>query len=213
MTRKILAFTAAAVLVGVAPAWAGSDKDAAKAASDKAQGMEEMMPPAELSKLAPWVGTWNAEQHVFATPMGPESRQKSKTTFRWVMGGMHLEGTHEFVYNDKPMEGRSIWSYNPDDNVYQCVWMDGMSPIVMTYTGDFNADGNLVVKASYSYQGKSVNDVITYSFPTPDSYSMKYETDMAGTGSMQPMMEENGSRAKAGSKEAMEKKEKSKKKG
>jgi hypothetical protein len=211
MTRKILALTAAAVLVGVAPAWAGSDKDAAKGASDKGPGMEEMTPPAELSKLAPWVGTWTAEQHVFATPMGPESRQKSKTTFRWVMGGMHLEGTHEFVYNDKPMEGRSIWSYNPDTNEYQCVWMDGMSPMVMTYTGNFDENGNLVVKAAYDYQGKSVNDVITYSFPTPDSYSMKYETDLAGT--MQPMMEENGTRSKAGSKEAMEKKEKSKKKG
>jgi hypothetical protein len=212
MTRRILALTAAAVLVGVAPAWAGSDPGT-QSTTDPTQGMPEATPPTELSKLASWVGTWNAEQHVFATPMGPESRQKSKTTFRWVMGGMHLEGTHEFVFNGKPMEGRSIWSYNPEAKQYECVWMDGMSPMVMTYTGNFDENGNLVVKASYTVQGKTVNDAITYSFPTPDSYSMKYDSDMASVNGMQPMMEENGTRMKAGSKEAMDKKSASKKKG
>jgi hypothetical protein len=213
MTRKILALATVMMLAGAVAAWADTSQEATKPASDQPQTMMPMTPPAELSKLAPWVGTWNAEQHVFASPMGAESRSKSKTTFRWVMSGMHLEGTHDFVYNDKPCEGRSVWSYNPDTKEYQCVWMDGMSPMVMVYSGTFNADGNLVVKASYTYQGKQVNDVITYAFPTPDSYSMKYETDMAGTGAMQPMMEENGTRAKVGSKEAMEKKSTTKKKG
>ncbi|HEY7727582.1 MAG TPA: DUF1579 family protein, partial [Candidatus Eisenbacteria bacterium] len=211
MTRKILALAATAVLAGVAPAWGGSTPEATKPASGQAPGTEAAMPPAELSKLASWVGTWNAEQHVFAGPTGPESRDKSQTTFRWVMAGMHLEGTHDFVYNGKPMEGRSIWSFDPDTKEYQCYWMDGMSPKAMIYTGNFTPEGNLVVKASYTYQGKPVNDVITYVFPTPDSYSMKYESDVAGT--MQPVVEENGTRAKAGSKEAMEQKPGPKKKG
>lgn len=213
MTRKILALATVALLAVAVAAWADTSQEATKPASDQPQTMQPMPPPAELSKLASWVGTWNAEQHVFPSPMGQESRSKSKTTFHWAMNGMHLEGTHEFVYNDKPMEGRSIWSYNPDTKEYQCVWMDGMSPMLMVYTGNFDANGNLVVKATYSYQGKQVNDAITYSFPTPDSYSMKYETDMTGTGTMQPMMEENGTRAKAGAKEAMQKKTTTKKKG
>jgi len=213
MTRKILALATVAMLAGAVAAWADTSQEATKPASDQAQTMQPTTPPAELSKLAAWVGTWNAEQHVFATPMGPETRSKSKATFRWVMNGMHLEGTHDFVYNDKPMEGRSVWSFNPDTKEYQCVWMDGMSPMVMVYSGNFDANGNLVVKATYTYQGKPCNDAITYSFPTPDSYSMKYESDMASAGNMQPMLEENGTRAKAGAKEAMEKKGTPKKKG
>lgn len=212
MTRRILALATVMMLTGAVAAWADTSQEATKPASDQPPQAQPMTPPEELSKLAPWVGTWSAEQHVFPGPGNPESRSKSKSTFRWVMNGMHLEGTHEFVYNDKPMQGRSVWSFNPDTKEYQCVWMDGMSPMVMVYSGNFDPNGNLVVKASYNYQGKQVNDAITYSFPTPDSYSMKYESDMAGTGSMQPMMEENGTRAKAGSKEAMEKKPTTKKK-
>jgi hypothetical protein len=201
MTRKFLTLAAVALLAGAAPAWADPQKDAPPPAPDQTAAAESMKPPVELQKLAGWLGPWDAEQHVFASPMAPESRQKSRAFFHWILNGFHLEGVHNFQFMGKPMQGRSLWSYDPERKEYQCVWLDGMSPMSYLYTGNFTEDGKLVVKTSYTWQGKTINDAITYTFPTPDSYMMRYETDMSGT--VQPMMEETGTRVKGGPKEMM----------
>jgi uncharacterized protein DUF1579 len=169
-------------------------------------------PPAELQKLAAFLGRWDSEQHVFPMEGVPESRSKATADYRWVMNGMHLEGVQSFVWNGKPVEGRTIWSYDPDRKEYTCVWMDGMSPKTYTYEGDFTNDGKLIVKMSEMQKDKAINHLITFAFPTPDTYTMRYDTDMKG--SYQPMMEESGKRTAAGAKEAMQKKPApSKKKG
>ena len=203
MTRTLLSLIAAALLAGAAPAWADTPPEKPSAAGESQAAPEAPKPPAELQKLAGWVGAWNAEQHVFPSPMAPETRQESKAFFRWVLNGFHLEGLHRFEFMGKPMEGRTLWSYDAERKQYQCIWLDAMSPMAYVYSGNFTDDGKLVVKASYTSQGKTINDVITYTFPTPDSYVMRYETDMSG--SLQPMMEETGKRAKAMGKEGEEK--------
>jgi len=198
MTRRILAIAATLLLAGTTAAWGQSEKEKGKPEAG-APAAEMPKPPAELQKLAGWIGIWDAEQHVFETPMGPETRSKSKAHFKWVLNNFHLEGLHHFEFMGKPMQGRSLWSYDPERKEYQCVWLDGMSPMSYVYSGTFAEDGSLVVRTSYTWQGKKVNDAIRYSFPTPDTYKMVYETDMSG--SVQPMMEETGRRgvAKAGS--------------
>lgn len=160
-------------------------------------------PPAELQKLAAFLGRWDAEQHVFPMEGVPESRSKATSDYRWVMNGMHLEGVQSYVWDGKPVEGRTIWSYDPDRKEYTCVWMDGMSPKTYTYEGEFTNDGKLIVKMTEMQKDKAINHLITFAFPTPDTYTMRYETDMSG--SFQPMMEESGKHATAGAKEALQK--------
>lgn len=201
MTRRLCHFLAVAVLATILSAHADAQQQAPPSAPDKAApgqpaAPEMPKPPAELQKFAGWIGAWDAEQHMFATPMSPESKDRSKTFFHWILNGFHMESVHNFQYMGKPMQARGIWSYDTERKEYSCVWVDAMSPMVTVYTGNFTADGKLVVKASYPMQGKTVNDVVTYSFPTADSYTLRYETDMGG--SMAPMLEETGTRMKSG---------------
>lgn len=201
MIRRLFRILAVAVLATILSARADAQQQPPPAAPDKAApgqpaAPEAPKPPAELQKFAGWIGAWDGEQHMFATPLSPESKDKSKTFFHWILNGFHLEGVHSFQMMGKPMQARSIWSYDPEKKEYNCVWIDAMSPMAMVYTGNFTDDGKLVVKATYTMQGKTVNDVVTYAFPTPDSYTMRYETDMGGK--MAPMVEETGKRLKAG---------------
>ena len=207
MTRRLLHLVAVVLLTasisGRTLAQTGTPPAAPdKAAPGQAAVPEAPKPPAELQKFAGWIGAWDAEQHMFPSPVAPESREKSKAFFHWILNGFHLEGVHSFPFMGRPMQARSLWSYDPERKQYQCVWLDGMSPAATVYTGNFTDDGKLVVKATYGMQGKTVNDVVTYSFPTPDSYLMRYETDMSGT--MQPMLEETGKRMKAGAAQGAE---------
>ncbi len=206
--RNLVALLAVALLAFAVSARADDAQPAQPAPSATTEGTVQappsMKPPAELQKLATLLGKWNSEQHVFAVQDTPESRSKSTSEYRWSMNGMHLEGIHNFSFDGKPVEGRSFWSYDPDRKEYQCVWMDGMSPSTYVYTGTFTDDGKVAVKMSAMAKDKAINHVITFAFPTPDSYTMRYETDM--TGAFQPMMEEMGTRAKVGVKEAMQKK-------
>jgi hypothetical protein len=220
MTRKPLALLALALVAVAASAWADDTKPAPPASKPAvteappstpppsttpiSMPPPSTTPPPELQKLAALLGRWNAEQHMFAVGDSPESREKSTAEYQWVMGGMHLKGTHSFAFEGKPMSGQSVWSFDPVRSEYQCVWMDGMSPTCQVFTGNFTGDGKLVVRMSTMIQSKSISHIITYAFPTPDSYTMRYETDV--TGAFKPMLEESGMRAKAGVNEATAKK-------
>lgn len=210
MARKLLAVLALALVAFAVSAWADEAQPAPPASKPAVTEAPPSMPPpsttppAELQKLAALLGRWNSEQHMFAVQGSPDSREKSSVEYRWVMGGMHLEGTHSFVFEGKPMTGQSVWSFDPVRKEYQCVWMDGMSPSCQVFTGNFTGDGKLVVRMSTMIQDKAISHIITYAFPTPDSYTMRYETDL--TGAFKPMLEEAGTRAKVGVNEAMEKK-------
>ncbi len=223
MNRKLLALLAAGLLACAASARAEdtppaqpsksspsaqpspSDQSTPPASSESAApALPPGTPPPELQKLAAFLGRWDAEQHVFPMEGVPESRSKATSDYRWVMNGMHLEGVQSYVWDGKPVEGRTIWSYDPDRKEYTCVWLDGMSPKAYTYQGNFSGDGKLIVKMSEAQKDKAINHLITFTFPTPDTYTMRYDTDMSG--SYKAMMEESGTRAAAGAKEALQKK-------
>ena len=171
-----------------------------QAVPDKGTPMIQTMaltgPPAEIKKLAMFQGTWTGKSHMYASPMGPESNSSSKATYKWTFANMHLEGDHQFTMMGKPAFGRTTWGWDPDKKQYQVVWTDGMAPSSMMYYGTFSTDNTLVLFTTYTMQAKPVTEKITYTFSTPDSYTMVIENDMAGT--MQKVMEETATKGKAG---------------
>lgn len=206
MTLKALALLAAAIVACAAavtcvvPALAD---EVAKAPDPSKQGTgtaERPSPPAELQKLEVWEGRWVGESHIFASEMGPESRSKSSHRYRAVLGGMHLEGDHDFVVAGMLMQGKSSWSWNPETKQYQVVWLGNMSPMVFVYSGQFQDEKTLVLSSAFPFKGKTVTETITYVVESPDRITMNVRNNMSGE--MKPLAEETFTRAAPSEKEA-----------
>jgi len=198
--RVALVGLAAALLACNSPAFAG---EVAKAPDPAKQGtgtMERPSPPAELQKIKMWEGEWIGDSHILATALGPESRTKSNHRFHATLGGMHLEGEHDFTVAGAPVHGQSIWSWNPETKQYQVVWHDNTNPMPFVYSGQFQDEKTLVVTSAYPQQGKVITERITYVLETPDRFTLKLENNMVGA--MTLLVEETMTRTAPATKQA-----------
>lgn len=169
------------------------------AATSKIEKVEYLSaPPEELKKLSMFAGNWTAKQHMFESPMGPESNSAGKSTYKWSFDGMHMEGTHSLQMGGKAMTGRSTWGWDPDRKQYQIVWTDNLAPLSYVYYGTFAQDNMLVLFTTSMMQGKAITEKMTFSFTDPDNFSMFMENDMSGE--MKKVMEETVARVKPAAK-------------
>lgn len=168
------------------------------AATSKIDKMEFSGPPEELKKLTMFIGSWNAQQHMFESARGPESNSAGKSGYKWSFDGMHLEGTHTLVMGGKSMNGRSVWGWDPDRKQYQIVWIDNLSPVSYVYYGTFAQDNMMVLFTTSMMQGKAITEKMTFNFKDADSFSMFMENDMSGD--MKKVMEETVTRVKPAAK-------------
>lgn len=169
------------------------------AATSKIEKMDYLSaPPEELKKLSMFLGNWTAKQHMFESPMGPESNSAGKSGYKWSFDGMHLEGTHQLQMGGKAMAGRSTWGWDPDRKQYQIVWSDNLAPISSVYYGTFAQDNMIVLFTTSMMQGKAITEKMTFSFADPDNFSMFMENDMSGE--MKKVMEETVARVKPAAK-------------
>lgn len=152
-------------------------------------------PPEQLQRLQLLVGSWSAKTHTIESAMGPESNYAGKTTYKWQFAGMHLDGIHEYQVAGEPTFGRSTWSWDPDRQQYQIVWINRTSPVSFVYYGTFANDNTIVLFSTFIMQGKAITQKMTYLFSDSDNYTMKLENDMSGE--MKTVMEETGTRMKA----------------
>ncbi|HEX7078402.1 MAG TPA: DUF1579 family protein [Candidatus Eisenbacteria bacterium] len=155
-------------------------------------------PPPAMGTLQGFVGSWTGTMHVYAGPMGPESTGPSKVTFRSTLGGMHLEGDHQFEAGGSPAAGRSLWGWDPDRKQYQCVWIDGSTSAIYLYTGTANGDSAVVLTRTTMVKTKAVTEVLTFRLDSKDQYTLALTSDASGA--MKPILEEKGTREGAGSK-------------
>ena len=200
MARVALVGLSAALMTCVAPAFAD---DVAKAPDPAKQGtgtMERPSPPPELQKIKMWEGEWIGDSHMFASALGPESRTKSNHRFHAILGGMHLEGEHDFTVGGAPVHGESIWSWNPETRQYQVVWHDNTNPMPLVYSGQFLDEKTLVMTSAYPQKGKVITERITYVLESPDRFTLKLENNMVGA--MTLLVEESLTRAAPAAKPA-----------
>lgn len=165
------------------------------AATSKIEKMEYPSgPPAELKKLSMFEGNWTAKQHMFESPMGPESNSMGKASYKWTFDGMHMEGTHQLQMGGKAMTGRSTWGWDPDRKQYQIAWTDNLAPLTYVYYGTFAQDNMMVLFTTSMMQGKAITEKMTFNFTDADNFSMFVENDMSGE--MKKVMEETATRVK-----------------
>lgn len=169
------------------------------AATSKIEKMEYPSgPPAELKKLSMFDGNWTAKQHMFESPMGPESNSTGKASYKWMFDGMHMEGTHQLQMGGKAMTGRSTWGWDPDRKQYQIVWTDNLAPLTYVYYGTFAQDNMMVLFTTSMMQGKAITEKMTFNFTDADNFTMFMENDMSGE--MKKVMEETATRVKPAAK-------------
>lgn len=157
-------------------------------------------PPAELKKLAMLEGHWTTKSHTFESPMGPESNYTGKATYKWIFGGMHMEGDHDFHMAGKPERGRTTWGWSPEQKQYHLTWISSGYPSSRAHYGTFANDNTMVFYTTYMMQGKAITEKMTVAFSDPSNYTMTIESDMSGE--MKPLVEETATRAKAAPKTA-----------
>src|SRR5262245_23124934 len=80
-------------------------------------------PPAELSQLAYFEGTWSCQGKTFETPMGPATTTQSTVVARKDLGGHFQTGTIKGASPKMPrFEGRYSGTCDPDGKQFVMLW-------------------------------------------------------------------------------------------
>lgn len=96
-------------------------------------------------KLEPFVGTFKSEVKMWMGPGEPHVSTGVMTN-TLDLGGRFLEQRYKGDQAGGPFpnfEGRGYWGYNTVDNKYEGFWIDSVSPVMQTESGDVDADGRV----------------------------------------------------------------------
>jgi hypothetical protein len=114
-------------------------------------------PAPEVQKLSFLVGDWVHEETFQPGPMGPGGTGKGRSKSALALGD-------HFVYTiyatNSPMgklEARGFFGWDGEKKTYTMSWFDNMG-MATQFTGNFDAEGALVMNAEYSYQGTPVKE-------------------------------------------------------
>lgn len=112
---------------------------AALARSAGAQAPPLMTPTNEHEQMAREAGVWNAESSLWVAPDAQPVRSKGVETVK-MLGKMWLVSEFQGDMMGEPFEGRGQMTYDPLKKKYVGTWIDTMSPMMMTMSGDYDAD-------------------------------------------------------------------------
>lgn len=136
-------------------------------------------PTAEHKRLAYFVGTWQGENDMKASPFGPAGKMTSKEACQWFEGGFHMVCRTEMSGVMGAMKGMGILSYDSAQKSYVYYGIDSMgtndtgrgtlSGQTWTWTSEGRTPDGQPVKSRY---------VMTIASPT--AYTMVWESSIAG---------------------------------
>jgi len=101
-------------------------------------------PGPELEKLKQLEGTWEA------TMKFGGSESKGTAVYRMDLGGMWLVSDFKGEFGGMPFSGKGLDSYDPLTKKYVSVWVDSMSTVPMTTTGEYDKDGKVLTMTGES---------------------------------------------------------------
>jgi hypothetical protein len=150
----------------------------AGASTLRAQAPEPPKPGPEHQKLAYFVGRWNIEGTVQASPMGPAGSITATDTCEWFAGGFHIVCKSDGRGPAGEMHGLNLLGYNAEKKRYTYYgidnsgWGDGATGEVVGDTWNWESEA--------TYGGQVVKTRYTIKQLSPDSYTWRLETSMAG---------------------------------
>lgn len=166
-------FLAIGILIGCAGALA-------------AQAPQSPTPGAEQKNLAYFVGTWNVEGTMQASPFGPAGTNRGTETCRMFEGGWHLVCDSDSTGAMGPMKAHTVMTYDLMEKQYRYFSISNL-PAAETATGT-RTNGRWDWTTDVTMAGKTIYSRFSMTELSPSSYGMKWEISNDKT-SWQPVFE------------------------
>lgn len=163
MTKKNGSLLLRTLLVASLPAVAAAQAPApAPTATPAAAATPAPLPtPApEVQKLSFLIGDWLHEETFQPGPMGPGGTGKGRSKSALALGDHYV---YTIYTTNSPMgklEARGFFGWNGEKKAYTMSWFDNMG-MATVFTGDFDAEGALVMNAEYTHRGTPVKERFT----------------------------------------------------
>ena len=141
----------------------------------------EMATPGEAHKvLEHFIGDWDYTVKWWNAPGTEPEISTGDNESKWIMGGRFIESEAEGTSMGQKFEGMGIIGYDNVKKEYTSVWVDSMSPGMMTATGSYDAEKNqLIETGSYTDpmtgQEKSFRGVTT--IIDKDNHTFEFYTE------------------------------------
>jgi uncharacterized protein DUF1579 len=135
-------------------------------------------PGPEVKKLGYFVGTWNTEGDMKASPFGPGGKITSTDHIEWLPGNFFIVAHSQGKGPVGPLQQLFVMGYNAEDKLYTYDGFDNMGmhdSSKGTLTGDTWVYGN-----ESKVQGKTIKGRFTMKQVSASLYTFKFE--MSGDG-------------------------------
>jgi hypothetical protein len=178
MTRHRSLFVGSFVLAA-APAFAQAPAAPAAPATPAAAATPAPLPtPApEVQKLAFLVGDWVHEETFQPGPMGPGGTGKGRSKSALALGDHYVYTIYTTNTPMGKLEARGFFGWDGEKKHYTMSWFDNMG-MATDFTGNFDADGALVMNAEYTHQGTPVKE--RFSIKKQDDGKLVFQSAMPG---------------------------------
>jgi Protein of unknown function (DUF1579) len=177
-TTRLIVILAAGLLC-----LSADDKTPAKKKStgSAASSMPMPKPGPEMKELSYMVGTWATDEKFEPTPYMPSGGSATGTnTVRLGPGGFSVLMDQRSKSSMGPFTGHGVFSWDPNAKAYKFVWIDSMTPGIVTETGHKEGD-TFVYTGETMMMGKKVAIKDVVSDRTPTSYTLtSYMNDGSG---------------------------------
>jgi hypothetical protein len=152
LLRSLLVASLPAVAAAQAPAPAPAATPAATATPAPLP-----MPAPEVQKLSFLVGDWVHDETFQPGPMGPGGTGKGRSKSALALGDHYVYTIYTTNSPLGKLEARGFFGWDGEKKHYRMSWFDNMG-MATVFTGDFDAEGTLVLNSEYTHQGTPVKE-------------------------------------------------------
>jgi len=166
------------------PAPPGSSPEAAAAPA----APELPKPAPELQKVAFLSGDWIHDETYQASPMGAAGKGAGRSRNQWILGDHHLYMVYAANTPIGKVEGRGLLYWDRDRRAFGLDWYDNLG-VASHFTGDFAADGALVLAAEYVHEGQKVKEQVSFRKQDDGNVSFRNLMAFGDAGEMKPVID------------------------
>ncbi len=145
--------------------------------------MADMMPKPgpEMAKLKGLMGTWNVDETMETSPMGPGGKGHGVGHVTAGPGGLSVLIDYRSIGGHmKGFKGHGVMAWDADAKMYKQSWTDNMAPTLMMSTGNWDGD-KLIMNTEGTLMGKPFKGRDTFSDFTKDGFTLTSDMSMDGS--------------------------------
>ena len=165
--------------LAAAPAPRQDKKEGKKAAPSMADMMNK--PGPEAAKLKGMVGTWNVQETMETSPMGPGGKGHGVSHVSSGPGGLSILIDYRSTSGHmKGYKGHGVVAWDGEAKAYKQIWTDNMAPKIMLSTGNWEG-GALIMNSEGTMMGKPFKAHDTLAGIGTDTWTLVSEMSIDGS--------------------------------